>query len=294
MTLSLAALGSQMLVGLSRGMILFIVASGLTLVFGVLRINNFAHGTLYMVGAYLAYSVTLLTSKAEGGFWLALLIAPLIVALLSLVIERGLLRFIYKRDHLMQMLLTYALILILGDLVKMLWGTDYKTFVMPPTLNGAINVGEVALPIYNLFLLVIGPCVAVGLWYFLKHTRLGKLCRATATDREMVDVLGRNSTWVFAFVFALGGWLAGLGGALIAPTTNIALGMDANINIYAFLIVVSGGLGNIWGALISSILIGLAEALGVLFIPGLAIIIPYVIIGVILIARPGGLLKSAW
>lgn len=294
MTLSLAAIGSQMLIGLSRGMILFIVASGLTLVFGVLRINNFAHGTLYMVGAYLAYSVTLLAGKSGGGFWLALLIAPLIVALLSLVIERGLLRFIYKRDHLMQMLLTYSLILILGDLVKMIWGTDYKTFSMPPILNGAVNIGEIALPIYNLFLLIIGPCVALGLWYFLSHTRLGKLCRATATDREMVDVLGRNSTWVFAFVFALGGWLAGLGGALIAPTTNIALGMDGNINIYAFLIVVSGGLGNIWGALISSILIGLAEALGVLFIPGLAIVIPYVIIGVILIVRPGGLLKSTW
>jgi branched-chain amino acid transport system permease protein len=143
-------------------------------------------------------------------------------------------------------------------------------------------------------LLIVGPCVAGLLWYFLTRTRLGKLCRATATDREMVDVLGRNSTWVFAFVFALGGWLAGLGGALIAPTTNIALGMDANINIYAFLIVVSGGLGNIWGALISSILIGLGEALGVLFLPGLAIVIPYLIIGVILIVRPAGLLKSAW
>lgn len=294
MTLSLAAIGSQMLIGLSRGMILFIVASGLTLVFGVLRVNNFAHGTLYMIGAYTAYSVTLLANKVGGGFWLALLIAPLIVALLSLVIERGLLRFIYKRDHLMQMLLTYSLILILGDLVKMVWGTDYKNFAMPPILSGAVHLGEVTLPIYNLFLLVIGPCVAGSLWYFLSHTRLGKLCRATATDREMVDVLGRNSTWVFAFVFALGGWLAGLGGALIAPTTNISLGMDANINIYAFLIVVSGGLGNIWGALISSVLIGLAEALGVLFIPGLAIVIPYVIIGVILIVRPAGLLKSAW
>lgn len=194
----------------------------------------------------------------------------------------------------MQMLLTYALILILGDLVKMLWGTEYKTFAMPAVLSGAITLGDISLPIYNLFLLIVGPCVAGLLWYFLTRTRLGKLCRATATDREMVDVLGRNSTWVFAFVFALGGWLAGLGGALIAPTTNIALGMDSNINIYAFLIVVSGGLGNIWGALISSILIGLGEALGVLFLPGLAIVIPYLIIGVILIVRPAGLLKSAW
>ena len=292
--MSIANLLSQMVIGLSRGMILFIVASGLTLIFGVLRINNFAHGSLYMLGAYLGYSVSALFNKTSEGFWLSILLAPLAVALISLVIERGLLRFIYKRDHLMQMLLTYSLVLISGDLVKMVWGTDYKTLAIPPLLRGSIQLGGINLPLYNLFLLIIVPCVAIGLWWFLFRTRLGKLCRATATDREMVDVLGRNSTWVFAFVFSLGGWLAGLGGALIGPTTNITLGMDANIIIYAFLIVVTGGLGNIWGALISSILIGVGEAMGVLFVPGFSIVIPYVITGVLLIVRPAGLLKSAW
>lgn len=292
--MSITNLLSQMVIGLSRGMILFIVASGLTLIFGVLRINNFAHGSLYMLGAYLGYSVSALFNKTSEGFWLSILLAPLAVALISLVIERGLLRFIYKRDHLMQMLLTYSLVLISGDLVKMVWGTDYKTLAIPPLLSGSIQLGGINLPMYNLFLLIIGPCVAIGLWWFLFRTWLGKLCRATATDREMVDVLGRNSTWVFAFVFSLGGWLAGLGGALIGPTTNITLGMDANIIIYAFLIVVTGGLGNIWGALISSILIGVGEAMGVLFVPGFSIVIPYVITGVLLIVRPAGLLKSAW
>lgn len=287
-------LASQLFIGLSRGMIFFIVSAGLTLIFGVLRITNFAHGALYMVGAFLAYSVSTLLGQGPYGFWLALLVAPIIVMLVSLVIERGLLRFIYNRDHLIQMLLTYSLVLITGDLVKIIWGTEYKSMNIPQILRGSFDLWGASLPWYNAFLLIIGPIVALGLWLFLSKTHLGKICRATATDREMVDILGINSTKVFATVFALGGWLAGLGGALIAPTTTITMGMDANIIIYAFLIVVIGGLGNIWGALISSVIMGVGEALGILFLPGIAIIIPYIIAGVLLILRPSGLLKSAW
>ncbi len=289
-----ATFASQFLIGLSRGMIFFIVSAGLTLVFGVLRVSNFAHGSLYMLGAFLAYTAILWLGQGEAGFWLALLIAPLAVAVIALVIERGLLRFIYKREHLMQMLLTYSLVLIFGDLVKMVWGSDYKSLPVPQALTGSFHFLEANLPVYNAFLLLIGPLVALGLWFFLFRTHLGKLCRATAADREMVDVLGQNSTWIFALVFALGGWLAGLGGALIAPTVNIAMGMDANIIIYAFLIVVVGGLGNVWGALISSLIMGVGESLGVLFIPDFAIILPYLIAGVLLIIRPSGLLRSAW
>ncbi|MHB8076098.1 branched-chain amino acid ABC transporter permease [Desulfosporosinus fructosivorans] len=289
-----ATIASQFLIGLSRGMIFFIVSAGLTLIFGVLRITNFAHGALYMLGAFIAYSVSTLFGQGPYGFWLALLVAPIAVMLVSLVIERGLLRFIYNRDHLIQMLLTYSLVLIAGDLVKIIWGTEYKSMDIPGVLRGSFNLWGASLPWYNAFLLIIGPVVAFGLWLFLSKTHLGKICRATATDREMVDVLGINSTRVFAMVFALGGWLAGLGGALIAPTTTISMGMDASIIIYAFLIVVIGGLGNIWGALISSIIMGVGEAFGILFIPGIAIIIPYMIAGVLLIVRPSGLLKSAW
>lgn len=289
-----ATLASQFFIGLSRGMIFFIVSAGLTLIFGVLRITNFAHGALYMLGAFIAYSVSTLVGQGPYGFWLALLVAPGAVMLVSLVIERGLLRFIYNRDHLIQMLLTYSLVLIAGDLVKIIWGTEFKSMNIPAVLRGSFNLWGASLPWYNAFLLIVGPIVALGLWLFLSKTHLGKICRATATDREMVDVLGINSTRVFAMVFALGGWLAGLGGALIAPTTSISMGMDASIVIYAFLIVVIGGLGNVWGALISSIIMGVGEALGILFIPGIAIIIPYIIAGVLLIVRPTGLLKSAW
>ncbi|ODA42340.1 branched-chain amino acid ABC transporter permease [Desulfosporosinus sp. BG] len=289
-----ATLASQLFIGLSRGMIFFIVSAGLTLIFGVLRITNFAHGSLYMLGAFIAYSISIFFGQGPNGFWLALLVAPIAVMLISLVIERGLLRFIYNQEHLMQMLLTYSLVLIAGDLVKIIWGTEFKSMNIPTILRGSFNLWGASLPSYNAFLLIVGPMVALGLWLFLSKTHLGKICRATATDREMVDILGIDSTRVFALVFAMGGWLAGLGGALIAPTTTISMGMDANIIIYAFLIVVIGGLGNVWGALISSIIMGVGEAFGILFIPGVAIIIPYVIAGVLLILKPSGLLKSAW
>jgi branched-chain amino acid transport system permease protein len=292
--MDIATLSSQLLIGLSRGMIFFIVAAGLTLIFGVLRITNFAHGSFYMLGAFVAYSVSTFFGQGQYGFWLALVAAPVAVMILSLIIERGLLRFIYNRDHLAQMLLTYSLVLITGDLVKIIWGSEYKSMNIPEGLRGSITIGGAALPIYNGFLLLIGPIVALGLWFFLSKTHLGKICRATATDREMVDILGINSTRVFALVFAIGGWLAGLGGALIAPTTTVTMGMDASILIYAFLIVVMGGLGNIWGALISSVILGVGEAFGVLLIPSISIILPYLIAGILLIIRPSGLLKSVW
>ena len=287
-------IGSQLLIGLSRAMLLFIVASGLTIVFGVLRVINFAHGSLYMLGAFCAYTVATVIGHGPAGFLGALLLAPLVVALFSLVMERCLLRFIYKQEHLMQMLLTYSLVLIIGDAVKMIWGTQFKSIPVPEFLSGSFSLLGAVLPKYNFFLLIVGFAVALGLWLLLTHTRLGKVCRATATDREMVDALGINSTRVFAAVFVLGGWLAGLGGALVAPTVNISLGMDVNVIINAFLVVVVGGLGNIWGALISSIILGVGESLGVLFWPQASIALPFLITTVVLIIRPNGLLKSVW
>ena len=290
-----SALGSQLILGLSRGMLYFIVAAGLTLVFGVLRVINFAHGSFYMLGAFLSFSVAaLLGAQGQAGFWLALLIAPLIVAVISLILERGLLRFVYGKEHLIQVLLTYAVVLIIGDLVKLIWGTEFKSVATPQLLTGKITIAGVPFLVYYIFLLIVGLLVAVGLWLFLSRTTTGKICRATATDRQMVDVLGINSTQVFATVFAIGGWLAGLGGALMAPMVNIGIGMDSSIIVWAFLIVVVGGLGNIWGTLISALILGVAEALGVLFLPNLAIIVPYVVIGILLIIRPSGLLKSVW
>jgi len=292
--LSYTALGSQFLVGLSRAMILFIVCSGMSFVLGVLRVPNVAHGSLYMIGAFSAFSIFNTFGGSTAGFWLALILAPLVVALVSLVAERALFCHLYEREHLMLLLFTFALMLIFGDLVKLTWGADYKSVAAPPFLSGSIPILGLSFPRYNLFLLIIGPVVAVGLWLFTNKTKLGKISRAAAVDREMVGAVGINVSWVFAMAFVIGCYLAGLGGALIAPTVSITLGMDHTIIIEAFLIVTIGGLGNMWGALVGSLIFGLTQAFGVLFWPQFAIVFPYMAVVIILILWPTGILKSVW
>ncbi|RJX28973.1 MAG: branched-chain amino acid ABC transporter permease [Dethiobacter sp.] len=287
----LYTLAGQFFVGMSRAMILFVVAAGLTVVMGVLRIVNFTHGTFYMLGAFIAFSVAQWLGGSSG-FWLALLIAPLIVAALSFVVESTLMRRIYDQPRLMQLLLTYALVLAFNDLIKIVWGVHYKSMANP--IPGSISLGGATLPSYNLILLAAGPLVALGLWFFMSRTMMGKLCRATATDREMVDALGINSKQVFASVFVLGCYLAGLGGTLIAPTTNIVIGMGMGIIINAILVVVVGGLGNVWGALVVSFIFGIGESFGVLFAPRFALVFPFLIAATLLMIRPSGLMKSVW
>jgi len=293
MVSDLGALGSQFFVGLSRAMILFVVCSGLSFVLGVLRVPNIAHGSLYMIGAFSAYSITKLVA-GPAGFWLALILAPLVVALVSLVAERALFCHLYQREHLMLLLFTFALSLILGDLVKIVWGAEYKSIMAPDVFNGSVSLLGASIPRYNFFLLVVGPLVAVALWLFTNKTKMGKIARAAAVDREMVGAVGINVSWVFAFAFVLGCFLAGLGGALVAPTVSITLGMDHNLIIEAFLIVTIGGLGNMWGAMVGSLIFGLTQAFGVLFWPQFAIVFPYMAVVIVLIWRPRGMLKSVW
>ena len=280
--------------GLSRAMILFIVSSGMSLVLGVLRVPNVAHGSLYMIGAFSAFSISSLFGGGSAGFWLALVLAPLIVALVSFVAERSLFCHLYEREHLMLLLFTFALMLILGDLVKMFWGADYRSIMAPPMLQGAVPVFGSPFPKYNLFLLIVGPLVAVLLWLFTNKTKIGKISRAAAVDMEMVGAIGINVSWVFAFAFVLGCLLAGLGGALVSPTVSITLGMDHDIIMEAFLIVAIGGLGNMWGALVGSLIFGLTQSFGVLFWPQFAIVFPYAAVVIVLTWRPKGMLKSVW
>ena len=293
MNVGVAELTCQFLVGLSRAMILFIVCAGLSFVLGVLRVPNIAHGSLYMIGAFATFSLSKLLGGSTG-FWLALLLAPLIVALISLVAERALFCHLYEREHLMLLLFTFALMLILGDLVKIVWGAEYRSVSAPPLLKGSISILGLPFPRYNLFLLLIGPLVAIGLWLFTKKTRIGKISRAAAVDREMVGVLGINVSWVFAIAFVIGCYLAGLGGALVAPTVSITLGMDHSLIIEAFLIVTIGGLGNMWGALVGSLIFGITQSFGVLIWPQFAIVFPYVAVVIVLLLKPTGLLKSVW
>lgn len=293
-TITAAAIGSHLLVGLSRAMILFIVSSGLSFVLGVLRVPNVAHGSLYMIGAFAAYSISVFVGGGTAGFVASLIFAPLLVALVSLVAERSLFRHLYQREHLMLLLFTFALMLILGDLVKMVWGADYRSITAPKFLQGSIPIFGAPFPVYNLFLLAVGPVVAVLLWFFSNKTKIGKIARAAAVDMEMVGAVGINVSWVFAFAFVLGCYLAGLGGALVAPTISVTLGMDHDIIIEAFLIVTIGGLGNMWGALVGSLIFGITQSFGVLFWPQFAIVFPYLAAVIVLTWRPMGMLKSVW
>jgi branched-chain amino acid transport system permease protein len=292
--ITLASLSSTFLVGLSRAMILFIVTSGLSFVLGVLRVPNVAHGSLYMIGAFVAYSISALFGGGSIGFWLAMIIAPLAVALISLVAERTLFCHLYQREHLMLLLFTFALMLILGDLTKIVWGADYRSVMAPTMLQGSLSIFGTPFPRYNLFLLVIGPLVAIGLWLFSTRTKMGKIARAAAVDMEMVGAIGINVSWVFAFAFVLGCLLAGLGGALVSPTISVTIGMDHTIIIEAFLIVTIGGLGNMWGAMVGSLIFGITQSFGVLLLPQFAIVFPYLAVVIVLTLKPTGLLKSVW
>ncbi|MCS7281289.1 MAG: branched-chain amino acid ABC transporter permease [Desulfobacterota bacterium] len=288
------AILSQILVGLSRTVILFIVSSGLSLILGVLRIPNVAHGSLYMIGAYAAYSICRYLG-GDSGFWLAIFGAPLFVALISFIAERSLFQFLYEREHLMLLLLTFGISLIFGDLVKMVWGGEYKTVPIPKVLQGYVTLFKnLNLPLYNAFLLLVGPVVAVLLWLFVNKTKMGKIARASAVDREMVGACGINVSWVFGLTFVVGCFLAGLGGALVAPTISVTLGMDHSLIMESFLIVIIGGLGNIWGALLGALIFGLTQSLGILIWPKFGIVLPYAAVVLVLLFKPKGLLKSTW
>ena len=292
--ITLAALAIHFLIGLSRAMILFIVCSGLSFVLGVLRVPNIAHGSLYMIGAFSAFCIFSLLGGGAVAFWVALILAPFVVAIVSLIAERLLFSHLYQREHLMLLLFTFALMLIFGDLVKIIWGAEYRSIIAPEFLRGSFPLFGASLPRYNVFLLIVGPLVAIGLWLFTNKTKIGKIARAAAVDMEMVGAIGINVSWVFAFAFVLGCFLAGLGGALVAPTISITIGMDHDLIIEAFLIVVIGGLGNMWGAMVGSLIFGLTQSFGVLFWPQFAIVFPYTAVVIVLLIRPKGLLKSVW
>lgn len=275
-------------------MILFIVSAGLSFVLGVLRVPNVFHGSLYMIGAFSAFSIATWLGGHAAGMWLALLVAPVVAVAVGLVVERALLSHLYQREHLMLILFTFGVMLVLNDLVKLVWGPDYRSLVAPASLQGAASVLGISVPRYNLFLLFVGPLVATGMWVLTAKTRIGRIARAAAVDRDMVGILGINVSRVFAAAFMIGCYLAGLGGALVAPTTSITLGMDHTIIIEAFLIVTVGGLGNIWGALVGSILFGVTQSVGLLVWPQFAIVFPYLATVIVLLLRPTGLLRSVW
>jgi branched-subunit amino acid ABC-type transport system permease component len=287
-----AFLAIQLGNGVALAMLLFLIASGLTLVFGVAGVLNFAHGSLYMLGAYAAFTVGALV-PTRGGFWAGLLVAPLVVGMLGFVLERLFLRRTYGRAPVTQLLLTFSLILVLDDLVQILWGADLKSIRTPAMLAGSLKLGRVTFPYYSLFLIAIGPVVAFVMYVLLYRTRAGKILRAAAEDRDTASTLGINVSRLFAIVFLCGSALAGLGGALSGPVRAITPSMGVEIIIEAFAVVVIGGLGSLSGAFWGSLIIGIVNAAGVMLIPEFAMVFVYLLMGVVLIVRPQGLLGAA-
>lgn len=270
-------------------MFLFLIASGLSLVFGVMRVLNFAHGSFYMLGAYLAWQAMQWLQPVGEAFWAAALFAALGIALLGGIVERLLLRHLYGRDELYQLLLTYALVLIFGDVAKYIWGTGQLSVQRPPLLAGSIQIFGTTQPYYNLFIMALGPAIAVGGWLVLTRSSAGRMVRAASYDREMVGALGANVGAIYTGMFMASSFLAGLSGALVTPLQSIVPGMDVLIIVQAFIVVVIGGLGSFWGTFWGSVIYGQVLSFGILIFPGFSLFSVFALMAVVLVIRPWGL-----
>ena len=280
---------AQFLTGLAEASSLFLVACGLSIIFGVTRIVNFAHGAFYMLGAYIAYTLTEQLSGALG-FWFSLLAAALVVAALGALVEIVLLRRIYHAPDLFQLLATFGLTLMVEDLAVIIWGPEDLVGPRAPGFKGAVAIFGQAVPSYDLLLIVLGPLVFGLLWLLFHRTRFGVLVRAATQDRDMVAALGVNQRWLFTGVFALGIFLAALGGALQIPRDAVNHTMDLRIIVETFVVVVIGGLGSVGGAFLAALIVAELNAFGILVLPGVSMVLMFVVMALVLVVRPYGLL----
>jgi branched-subunit amino acid ABC-type transport system permease component len=280
-----AGLVEQLLNALALAGLLFLVSAGLSLVFGVLRVVNFAHGVFYMLGAYVGFTA----ANLSGNFWLALVIAPPVVGVVGALLEASTLRFIYRRDPSYQLLLTFGLALMLEESVRILYGNTAKSVDAPLGLQGGVALLGIVYPRYRLFLVVLGIAVGVAVWLVLQRTRAGLVIRAVAQNSEMADCLGADVTRVRTLVFGAASALAGLGGVAAAPMTSAYLGMGISVIVDAFVVVVIGGLGSIGGSMAGSLIVGAAQTWGAFYLPETAMVIIYAVMGALLIFRPWGL-----
>ena len=279
----------QTLNSLQYGLLLFLVASGLTLVFGIMGIINLAHGSFYMIGAYLAFVLT----SATGSLVLAIVLGIPLALAFGAFLEWALFSHLYKRDHLEQVLLTYGLILIFEQLRSLLVGDDVHGVAIPAFLDASIQLTEVmSYPVYRLAISVICIVLVVALYYVIQRTRLGMMIRAGNDDRGMVEALGININMIYRVVFALGVALAALAGMLAAPISSVFPNMGSHVLIISFVIVVIGGIGSVWGALVAALIVGFADTFGKVLVPELSGIVVYVVMAVVLLWRPEGILKK--
>lgn len=271
--------------GLSWGMLLFMISMGLTTVFGVMGVLNFAHGSLFMLGAYASMQIV----RWLSSFWIGVAIAPVAVAILAIIIERLLLRPVYGRDVSFQLLLTFGIMLFLDDGVRLIWGPAHHIVNPPQLLSGVFPLFGQTYPVYRLFLLVIGPALGLALWVFFAFSRWGKIIRAAAMDREMAETVGIRAPILFTSVFGFGAWLAGLGGALAAPHQSVGPAMGEHVIIESFIVVVIGGMGSFPGAFVGALILGLLGSFGATWAPNVQMALPYILLAVILLTRPRGL-----
>jgi branched-chain amino acid transport system permease protein len=280
---------AQVLTGLANAGALFLVASGLSLIFGVTRVVNFAHGSFYMLGAYVGYSL-MQVLPGMVGFWAAMILSGVVVGLIGVIVEFVVLRPVYKAPELFQLVATFGVILVIQDLALMIWGPVDLLGPRAPGLKGVVRILGEPVPQYDLALIVITPFVALGLWYLITRTRLGILVRAATQDREMVGALGVNQAWLFTGVFFLGTALAGLGGAMQLPKGGANLLMDFNILTTVFVVVVIGGMGSLPGAYLAAVIISVLNVFGVVYLPQSTLVLIFVVMVIVLMVRPYGLL----
>lgn len=280
---------SQFLSGLTYGAILFLVAAGLSLIFGVMNILNFAHAALWLMGAYFSFTFWNLMKEHTFALWLSIPLAALATAAVGWVIEVVLIRRIYARELHEQMLVTYSLALIISDVTKLTWGVTDKLIVRPPIIQGPVFIFGAPLDSYFLFVICSGALVAAGLWWFLKYTRYGHIVKAAVYSREMVGALGIRVPRIYTGVFTLGIFLAGFAGGIQAPIGSITLGMDNAIIIQAFCVVVIGGFGSLPGTLVGALIVGEVLSFAIILWPQGAMALIFIITAAILIVRPWGL-----
>jgi branched-subunit amino acid ABC-type transport system permease component len=275
----------QGLNGIAYGLLLFLLAAGLSLIFGMMDVVNLAHGSFFMVGAYIGYSA----SRASHNFWLALVIAPIAVGILGVAIEVALLKRLYRRPLLDQVILTFGLSFMAAELVKIIWGNNELVLPPPDIFAGPVNIVGNTYPVYRLFVIAISLLIALGLWLTERRTRLGAIIRAGVADRQMAAGLGVNIGAVFTGVFAFGAALAAFGGVVAGPVLSLFPGLDAQVLINALIVVVVGGMGSLTGAFWGGLLIGIAVTFLTILVPAIALVLTFLVMGLILLVRPNGL-----
>jgi branched-chain amino acid transport system permease protein len=279
----------QLINGLQYGLLLFLIASGLTLVFGVMGILNLAHGSMYMVGAYLAWYCF----QQTGSFALSAVISAVIALMLGILIERTLICRLYKRNHLDQVLLTIGMIFVFNALQSLLWGNDPLGVDVPEALSGSIRLADVVeYPVYRVFVALFCIGVAAALYYIINRTRLGMLIRAGESNREMVECLGVDISRLYTIVFGAGVMLAAVAGVISAPIASIVPGMGEHVLITCFVVVVIGGMGSIKGALVGALLVGVVDTFASVLVPDVASMIVYILMALILLIKPQGLFSN--